>query len=148
MSHSPFPWRLTRRTALAGLAALGASGAIAEPIRSLASAARGSGRLYGAAAEPGPLTSDVQFADLFRRQCAVLTAENALKWNALRPSIDRYDFTGADQLVAFASTAGLKMHGHGLVWHEALPRWFADAVEGADYREGLAAFAERRRPRF
>jgi enoyl-CoA hydratase/carnithine racemase len=26
--------------------------------------------------------------------------------------------------------------------------WFADAPEGADYREGLAAFAERRKPRF
>jgi enoyl-CoA hydratase/carnithine racemase len=26
--------------------------------------------------------------------------------------------------------------------------WFADATEGADYREGIAAFAERRKPRF
>ena len=26
--------------------------------------------------------------------------------------------------------------------------WFADAPEGADYREGIAAFAERRKPRF
>jgi endo-1,4-beta-xylanase len=110
---------------------------MAKPPRSLASAARRSGRLYGAAAEPGPLEADGQFADLFRQQCAILTAENALKWNALRPSIDRYDFRDADRLAAFASAAGLAMHGHGLVWHEALPAWFDGAVDASNARRLL-----------
>jgi len=138
MSNSRSAWTPTRRATLAGLGAFGASGVVrAQDAPSLAVAARRAGRLYGAAAEPGPLETDRDFADLFRRQCAVLTAENALKWNALRPSIDSYDFIDADRLVDFVRRNGLRMHGHGLVWHEALPAWFAGAVDAANARRLL-----------
>jgi endo-1,4-beta-xylanase len=138
MSHHRLPWSPTRRAAVAGVAALSMGGpAWAQGERSLAAAARRSGRLYGAAAEPGPLESDREFAALFRRQCAVLTAENALKWNALRPSIDRYDFADADRLVDFTRRYGLRLHGHGLVWHEALPAWFAGAADASNARRLL-----------
>lgn len=46
-----------------------------------------------------------------------------MKWNALRPSRDRFDFAKADAVVDLARRQGAAVYGHTLVWHEALPGW-------------------------
>jgi len=51
-----------------------------------------------------------------------------MKWNALRPAPDRFDFSQADRVADFARSIGVVMHGHCLVWHEALPEWVAGTV--------------------
>jgi endo-1,4-beta-xylanase len=78
--------------------------------------------------EPDALERDGPFAALVEDQCADLTPENVMKWLALRPAPDVFDFSGADRLAAWARARDLKMHGHCLVWHEALPAWLPGAM--------------------
>jgi len=106
----------------AGATATIALSAEPEPFALRALAARRS-LLWGAAIEPQVVDGDPAFAALVRRQCAVLTPENAMKWTALRPGPDQFDFSGADRVVALARAQQARVHGHCLVWHEAMPDW-------------------------
>jgi endo-1,4-beta-xylanase len=89
----------------------------------LSNLAAKSGRLFGCAVEPHHLRSDPDYRALVERHCALLIPENAMKWDALRPGPSRFDFARADDLVAIARETELPLHGHCLVWHEALPDW-------------------------
>lgn len=95
---------------------------------SLKSAAARQGLIYGAAFEPENLERDPAFRDLAERQCGLLASENVLKWNALRPTQDRFDFDRADRLLAVAKSFGVPVHGHCLAWHEAMPAWLPQAL--------------------
>lgn len=91
--------------------------------------------LYGCAVQPALLRSDRAYAQLIVDQCDILVAENSLKWNAVHPAIDQFNFVAADILLGFAEQHGMKVRGHNLVWHEALPPWFAGAVNKANARQ-------------
>jgi endo-1,4-beta-xylanase len=60
-------------------------------------------------------------------QFSVIEPENAMKFEPIHPRPDTdpqpYDFSGADQIVAFAAEHGQKVRGHCLVWHSQVPRW-------------------------
>ncbi|HEY9661095.1 MAG TPA: endo-1,4-beta-xylanase, partial [Allocoleopsis sp.] len=62
----------------------------------LASKAAAKGLIYGAAANYPATSSDAEFSHLFAQECSILVPENELKWSAIRPSPDRFDFTRAD----------------------------------------------------
>ncbi len=94
------------------------------------------GMLVGCAVIPEKLTGEQEYANLVAEQASILVPENALKWAALRPAPDRYDFRGADIILVFAQAHGQKVRGHNLCWHEALPAWFASTVT----RENAAQF--------
>lgn len=103
------------------------------------------GLLYGAAIDSSQLR-DAGFAALFARECGVLVPGTELKWLALRPAPGSYDFRGADALLGFAGAAGLQVRGHTLVWHQALPAWFAPtSASGAErmLREHVETVAGR-----
>jgi endo-1,4-beta-xylanase len=128
---------LSRRSALAaGLALLAGRPALADA-QPLKSAAAAGGRLYGAAVEPEHLTRDRPYADLVARHCAVLTPENAMKWDALRPAAGLFDFARADQVVNLAEAFGAAVHGHCLVWHEAQPSWLQGPLSAPAAAEAL-----------
>ncbi|HXA55793.1 MAG TPA: endo-1,4-beta-xylanase, partial [Candidatus Acidoferrum sp.] len=69
---------------------------------SLRSHAEAHGLLVGCAVVPERLQSDTQYAATVAAQANLLVAENAMKWGALRPAPDKFDFTGADRVLAFA----------------------------------------------
>ncbi|MBP7705144.1 MAG: endo-1,4-beta-xylanase [Caulobacter sp.] len=119
--------RPTRRGLLAGAAGLTAATACGaqQDYPGLAEMARWRGVVFGAAVEPDNITGDPAFAALLRRECASLTPENHMKWNALRPAPRQFDFAGADRVVAAARAQNASVHGHALVWHEANPDWLA-----------------------
>jgi endo-1,4-beta-xylanase len=118
-----------RRAVLAGSAVLALPCSSAKSAElALKTTAAAKGVIYGAAFEPEPLETDLAFRDLARRQCGLIASENVLKWNALRPSQDRFDFQRSDRLAAMARTLGVPMHGHCLAWHEAMPAWLPAAL--------------------
>jgi endo-1,4-beta-xylanase len=86
------------------------------------------GLIYGAASSYRALASNADYATSFAKECAILVPEAQLKWDALRPSPNRFDFTRADWMAKFARTHGMLFRGHTLVWHKALPKWFAGTV--------------------
>lgn len=81
--------------------------------------------LYGCAVNVKLLSTDPAYADLVRTQSSILVAENAMKWGPLRPTPTTFNFDQADALVAFVEQNRLKLRGHNLLWHRALPAWFA-----------------------
>lgn len=92
------------------------------------------GRFYGAAAQSWQL-EDRAFAQALAFEANMLVPENELKWDALRPSREVFDFHGYARLAAFAQAHGLAMRGHALVWHESNPAWLGGALKTASRAE-------------
>ena len=123
-------WLLAVGTVLMMQAASGDGGA-GPPLRALAEA---HGLRIGVAVNPRALARDAAYREVLARECSVVTPENAMKWAALRPAQDRFAFENAEAIVTFAETHGMRVRGHTLVWHEAMPAW----LEKGDYgREEL-----------
>ncbi len=53
-----------------------------------------------------------------------VVAENEMKCLYIHPEEGRYDFAGADSLMAFAEANGMEVIGHCLVWHSQAAPWF------------------------
>jgi len=84
--------------------------------------------LSGCAVDVHALRMDARYRGLVTEQCSIVVAENAMKWDALRPAPGVFDFADADYLVDFAEKNDMKLRGHTLVWYRALPGWFHDTV--------------------
>jgi endo-1,4-beta-xylanase len=67
---------------------------------------------------------------VIRHQFNSATPENLLKWEAVHPDPDRYDFAPADRFVAFGEERGLFLVGHTLVWHSQTPAWVFESSPG------------------
>jgi endo-1,4-beta-xylanase len=95
---------------------------------SLRAHAAAHGLLTGAAVNVALLKTETDYPRVLMQQYSILVAENAMKSKALRPAPDRFSFDQGDALVAFAEQHNIKVRGHNLVWHEALPDWFQATV--------------------
>jgi endo-1,4-beta-xylanase len=129
---------ISRRTFLARAAALAGGGCVAArnflivpeasakvppASSSLKELAASRNLLYGAAATKTHLSKDPAFADAFAAQCNILVPEVELKWDALRPTPDTFNFGPVDWLQHFAGAHQMKFRGHPLVWYQSLPKW-------------------------
>jgi endo-1,4-beta-xylanase len=69
-----------------------------------------------------------------------ISPENVLKWVIVHPQPDKYDFTLADQYVAFGRKHHMFIVGHTLIWHNWVPAWvFHDANGNLLTRDALLA---------
>lgn len=91
--------------------------------RSLKAHAHHHGLTFGSAVIIRNVQSDPDFADLIREQCGMVVPTSELKWIALRPAADQYDFSRPDFLLSFAQRNHMLMRGHTLCWHESVPKW-------------------------
>lgn len=132
--------KLTRREGLGLMAAGGAL--LAMPVRvlaeeaaplSLAALARAKGMRFGSAVAGGGGGSwrNPRYGALIERECAVLVAENEMKWQAIRPTATTFDFAAFDAMLGYAEQKGLAMRGHNLLWHR--PRWMPRWLETHDF---------------
>lgn len=71
------------------------------------------------------LEDDHGYADAVGRLFDTVTPENELKWDAVHPEPDSYDFERGDKVVDFAREHGQRVRGHTLVWHNQSPGWLA-----------------------
>jgi endo-1,4-beta-xylanase len=102
----------------------------------------GRSMLFGSAVTPGQLRGIE--AGFIAHHFNVIVAENVMKPEALaRYGEGQYDFTVADELLAFAHTHGMKVRGHTLMWHQQMPLWlFTEGLADAS-RAVLMARVER-----
>lgn len=85
----------------------------------------------GTAVSTGVLQGrDAGTEKLVRTHFDALTAENAMKPDALQPREGDFTFADADRLVAIAKESGANVVGHTLVWHSQTPRWFFEGKDG------------------
>ncbi len=108
-----------------------------SPLRDLAA---GRGLVVGSAVDVPALSATPGYAAELGREFSSVTAESAMKWDAVEPVQGSPDFTAADTLVAFARTHGQVVYGHNLVWYQSLPDWLTNAtLPDAQYGEVLRA---------
>jgi endo-1,4-beta-xylanase len=105
---------------------------------SLRQRAAAKGLLYGAALQATQIEKDPAFAKAIARECNILVPERELKWRILRPRPSAYNFAPADQLLKFAQANQMKMRGHTLVWHEALPTWVDSSLNSVNAKQLLS----------
>ena len=130
---------MRRREFLAGALALSACApapfSMAQDSTStegLAAHARRSGRYFGAAVKSGQLRDDSDFKAAIVRECDIVVEEYELKRGTTEPKQGQYDFSGADQIIAFAQEHRMHARGHALVWYAAQPPWLEPALQAAD----------------
>jgi endo-1,4-beta-xylanase len=103
--------------------------------RSLKAHAKRHGLVFGSAVVVRNVQSDADFAELIAEQCGIVVPSNELKWVALRPAPDQFDFTRSDFLLQFAKSHGMLMRGHNLCWHQSVPAWIRQPENSAKARQ-------------
>lgn len=92
--------------------------------QSLRNLAESAGMRIGTSVLINPLREDATYREVLGREFNNLTPENAMKFGQLSTARGNYNFTDADEIVAFAQNHNMQIHGHTLVWHRNLPDWF------------------------
>jgi len=90
--------------------------------------ATSSGVIFGAAIRKKHLVDDPLYSLLVANQCGILVPELELKWEALRPEPDQFNFHDGDWLYEYGRSNRMAFRGHTLVWEAALPKWFQYTV--------------------
>jgi endo-1,4-beta-xylanase len=104
------------------------SAAAAEP--SLKDAYKGD-FVIGAAMNAQQITGkDARGDAIIESQFDAISPENDLKWERIHPLPGGYNFTIADQYVAFGVQHHMYTVGHTLVWHAQTPRWVFEDADG------------------
>lgn len=93
--------------------------------QSLREVAHERGLLVGTAAR-AYLLSEQQYTATLAREYNLLEPENDLKWQAIHPARNTFNFLPGDQLVEFARLHDMEVRGHCLVWGRYLPQWLQD----------------------
>ncbi|MER5523973.1 endo-1,4-beta-xylanase [Streptomyces sp. NPDC002677] len=93
------------------------------PLRDLAAA---KGKVIGTAVTGSKLTGT--YGDVAGAQFSSLTPGNAMKWGSVEPTQGSFNWTEADQIVAFAQAHNQQVRGHTLVWHSQNPGWLTNGT--------------------
>jgi len=106
----------------------------------------------GAAVAMTPFRNEPVYKEIIEREFNIIVAENAFKWDSVRPSRDTFNFADTDALVDFAQTNNMKIRGHTLVWHNQIPGWLRNGNFTRDevieiLREHISTFVGRYRGR-
>jgi endo-1,4-beta-xylanase len=97
-----------------------------DPLRADAAAAD---RWIGAAIQAG-LLNEAAYSRTLSRHFDYLTAEYEMKWDPIQRVPGVYSFAAPDAIVAYAEANRMRIKGHALLWHQALPAWVAALSPG------------------
>jgi endo-1,4-beta-xylanase len=136
---------LTVRTApgrhgLPGAEARASAWRTLPPLRALADRA---GVRFGSAVMVRDMRADPRYSPLLAREFNSVTPFVEMKWGTIHPERDRYDFSQADELVAFAGAHHMRVRGHALVYGQVVdppnPAYLAQTTEPAALRALMAS---------
>jgi len=77
----------------------------------------------GCAVSASLLRTNSSYINLANTEYNSITPENAMKFESVHQSEAGFNFSDADFIVNTAKASGKRVHGHALIWHEAVPAW-------------------------
>jgi endo-1,4-beta-xylanase len=80
----------------------------------------------GAAIKVKLLRNNPAYRNLIIKQFNSITAENAMKFNALHPARTVFRWNDADYIVNFAKENNIRVHAHTLIWSKFNPKWVTE----------------------
>jgi endo-1,4-beta-xylanase len=101
---------------------------------SLTLAASEKGRFFGAAVRIDQINSEPLLREAVLRDCSWVTPEIHLNWDAIEWNKGELAFGPVDDLLAFATRHGLKVHGHTLLWDQSTPKWAKESMLIGDWK--------------
>lgn len=112
------------------------------PTLSLNALAKIKGMRFGSTVGDGLTGSfnDPNYARLLSAECGLVVPETELKWRAVRPNRQTFDFRRFDHILEQVEARGLAMRGHNLLWQR--PQWMPAWVESYDFGARPAGAAE------
>lgn len=117
-------------TLAGGLQVAGASDPASPDLPSLRKAAAGK-FMMGVAMDEAQIVGTDRVGDaLIEQQFNSISPENCLKWEAVHPERDRYDFAVPDKYVQFGVDHHMYVIGHALMWHNQVPAWVFEGPDG------------------
>ncbi|KAK7968009.1 putative endoglucanase type F [Apiospora aurea] len=81
--------------------------------------------------------NNANVAKLVASDFGQVTPENSMKWDAIEPRRDGFNFGGADYLVKYAQDNNKIVRGHTLLWYQQLPQWVKDITDKAELTKVL-----------
>ena len=102
----------------------------------LGAAAAQSGRYFGTAISAGKL-GDSAYTTIAAREFNMVTPENEMKPDATEPTRGTFTFSAGDQVYNWATSHGMKVRGHTLVWHSQIPGWMSSLSGSAATLAGM-----------
>jgi len=83
---------------------------------------------YFGTATDNPELSDKPYAAILddHNEFGQVTPANSMKWDAIEPEQNVFNFTGGDQIANLAASTGKLLRCHNLVWHNQLPAWVSE----------------------
>jgi endo-1,4-beta-xylanase len=112
------------RAATAQAVAVADPAPASDSLRDLAAAI---GLRVGSAIIPQDINTPA-WAAIGGSQFSVVTPGNEMKWQVVEPTQGNFDWSGADNLMAFAHANNQLVRGHTLCWHNQLPTWLTTGV--------------------
>lgn len=71
-------------------------------------------------------------SDLIKKHFNSITAENDMKIDSMQPREGSFNFAKGDRYVEFTQENGMRLRGHTLLWHQAVPSWIFVDDKGND----------------
>jgi endo-1,4-beta-xylanase len=69
-------------------------------------------------------------SELIKKHFNSITAENDMKIDSMQPTEGNFNFAKGDPYVEFTQENGMRLRGHTLCWHQAVPSWLFVDDEG------------------
>jgi endo-1,4-beta-xylanase len=97
---------------------------------------------FGSAVMDSDLRDDPRYGEVLAREFNSLTPFVEMKWGTIHPEAGRFDFTQADRLVDFATSHGMRVRGHTLVYGHAgdpaNPDYLSKMTDPSAVRQAMA----------
>ncbi|WP_282056418.1 endo-1,4-beta-xylanase [Maribacter luteus] len=80
----------------------------------------------GVAVKSNQLTEGSAYDVVLKNEFSSITAEYEMKMNPISTGSGSYNWDAADKIVNYGNDNGINVHGHALVWHNAVPDWLSN----------------------